>query len=369
MAQFLGFGDGSDGAATLSGTDAPIDSSCSGTSGSTSLSATNGSFAAGQLILIHQSRGTGVGAWEVNQIASYVAGTITTRIPLSNTYTDSGASQAQVLVIKQYSSVTISSSFSGKAWDGNVGGIIAFCCSGKTTISSTCSATGIGFRGGNGGSGSGEAGEGTVGAQVNQRTANGNGAGGGGQGPDGGHIEGGHGGGGGGGGSNAGNAGSGKNTATAGSAGNAGGSSDLVTATFGGGGGAGGAENNGNNDGTAGGIGGGLIFIFTGSIEVTGSLQANGNGTGGNALNSGIGGGGGGGGIIIKTRSSILGSSLIVSTGGVGGTSTGAFGGKGADGGNGTIRIEACTSTGTTNPSASESLGGHNYCHVKHGVL
>ena len=72
MAQFYNFGNGSDGAATLSGTDAPVDSSCSGTSATTSLSATNGSFAANQVILIHQTRGSGVGQWEINIIQSYV---------------------------------------------------------------------------------------------------------------------------------------------------------------------------------------------------------------------------------------------------------------------------------------------------------
>jgi len=43
-----GFGNGSDGALSISAdtTDAPIDSACTGTSGSTTLSATNASFAA-----------------------------------------------------------------------------------------------------------------------------------------------------------------------------------------------------------------------------------------------------------------------------------------------------------------------------------
>ena len=96
------FGDGSDGALTISAdtTQAPTDSSCSGTAAAYTLSATNASFAAGQKILIQQSRGTGVGKWERNEIASYTAGTITLTDALTNTYTDSGASQAQVLVLK-----------------------------------------------------------------------------------------------------------------------------------------------------------------------------------------------------------------------------------------------------------------------------
>ena len=371
MSQYLGFGNGTDGAATLSGTDAPVDSSCSGTSGATALSATNASFAANQMILIHQSRGTGVGGWEVNQIASYVAGTITTLLPLVQTYTDSGASQAQVMKLPQYNSVTISSSLLGKSWNGDVGGIFGFLCNGKTTISNTLNVNGCGYRFGSAGSGGSDAntGEGTVDAQLVQTAANGSGGGGGQRGPDGGHIEGGHGGGGGGGGELGGNAGSGKNTAVAGAAGGAGGNSSLTTGTFGGGGGGGGQQNSGSPAGTNGGNGSGFIFIFTKVLEVTGAIQAIGDSTGGNSTGAGCGGGGGGGSIFIKAINATIGSSLITATGGTGGTSTGAFGGKGADGGNGTIRIEACTLSGTSNPSASTQLGGFNFCGVKHGVL
>src|SRR3990167_5811311 len=131
MSQFLGFGQGSDGIWTPGTiTDAPIDSSCSGTVASTSLSATNPSFATGQQIWIHQARGTGTDIWEVNYIVSYVAGTITTVFPLDNTYTDSGASQAQVRVIPQYSGITISSTLTAKPWNGNVGGAIILGCNG-----------------------------------------------------------------------------------------------------------------------------------------------------------------------------------------------------------------------------------------------
>ena len=155
MAQLIApsFGNGSDGVLTISSntTDTPIDSSCSGTSGSTSLSATNASFAAGQLIMIHQSRGTGVGNWELNKIASYATGTITTVLALANTYTDSGSSQAQVLVVMQYSGITINSGYTltAKAWTGDVGGILALACSGKITVTGTITASQKGYIGGN----------------------------------------------------------------------------------------------------------------------------------------------------------------------------------------------------------------------------
>ncbi len=73
------FGDGSDGPKTysLSETDDPIDSSASGTAGTTSLSAMNALFGPGQRILIHQMRGAGAGNWEINQVLGYSSGTRT----------------------------------------------------------------------------------------------------------------------------------------------------------------------------------------------------------------------------------------------------------------------------------------------------
>ena len=91
------FGDGSDGALTISTntTDAPIDSACTGTIGSTTLTATNASFAAGQRILIHQTRGTSAGQWMANKITAYVAGTITLESPLNASYTVGGGDPAR----------------------------------------------------------------------------------------------------------------------------------------------------------------------------------------------------------------------------------------------------------------------------------
>ena len=109
MAQFLGLGNGSDGVATLSGTDAPIDSTCTGTAGTRTLTVGSGlSFAAGQMVKVHQTRGSGAGTWELGQVDSYSGTTLTLKFNLVNSYSDSGANQAQVYVVKQYSQVTIS---------------------------------------------------------------------------------------------------------------------------------------------------------------------------------------------------------------------------------------------------------------------
>jgi hypothetical protein len=362
MSQFIGFGDGSDGVLAVSSptTDAPIDSSCSGAATSISLSATNASFADGKKILIHQSRGTGVGNWEINQILSYVAGTITTTIPLVNTYTDSGASQAQVLVIKEYTSVDITSTLTAKAWNGNVGGILCILCNGAITNSGIITAKAKGYSGGANTDTSkpnqSQAGEGTIGDVVDQYTANGNGGGGGLRVSS--DNSAGYGGGAGGGHANVGTAGQpGDGAASVG--GEIAGSDNLTTMVFGGGGG---SMSNFEVSAVNGGIGGGIIFICTKSIINTGQIIVDGGDGGAGA------GGSAGGSILIKTPTAVLGSGLITAAKGI---TTPRGGGlpEGGDGSIGRIRVEACTITGTTTPSASESIGGHSFCGFGSAIL
>src|SRR3990167_2077717 len=148
-----GFGNGSDGSITISA-DTTYDganASCSGTADSTTLTLGAAStFANGDLVMIHQTRGTGVGNWELNKIVDGGGGTtLTLQKSLINTYTDSGASQAQIVEMKQYSSVTVNSAqtWSAPEWDGNVGGIIAFFCKDVTTVTGNISTNSRGFRG------------------------------------------------------------------------------------------------------------------------------------------------------------------------------------------------------------------------------
>ena len=369
MAQLLGpaFGNSSDGVLTVSTptTDAPIDSACTGTSGTTSLTATNASFGAGKLIMIHQSRGTGAGQWELNKIASYTAGTITTVSPLSYTY----ASGAQVLVVEQHSGITVSSTLTAKAWNGTVGGIVALMSSGNMSVTGTITATGKGFRGGLGQDGVGQSnvqaysGEGTTGASAQQTTAKGNGGGG--------SLEvtpgdGRYGAGGGGGNGAAGSAGGGGEPPgfTVGAAGSTSGAATLATMTFGGGGG--GTAVTDDQDAVTtqgdGGAGGGIVAIFANTITVTGSVVSNGN-SGvslimANQGNIASGGSGGGGSVLVKAKTATLGSSLVTASGGTQGAGTI----KGGTGGTGRIRCEACSVTGTTNPTLSNNTGGHSYC-------
>lgn len=342
-----GFGNGSDGALTISSdtTEAPTDASCSGTAAATSLSATNASFASGQLILIHQIRGTGAGAWELNKISSYTAGTITLKYALCNTYTDSGASQAYVRVMKQYSSVTVDSgkTYTAKAWTGDVGGILGWFCNGTTTITGTVTATGKGYLGGNLTTSAGYSGEGTSGARNTRTNSYGNAGGG----CDPSANAAGDGGGNGG----AGSEGTGSSSATAGStAGVAG----LTTAVFGGGGSTSNAVE--QQASAIGGPGGGFILIIAKNITITGTITglggAGGASTGGDYSRGG--GGGAGGSILLKTQIGTLGTTKITATGGAGGTATGGTNGNltGGAGGTGRIHLDYKTSyTGTTSPT------------------
>lgn len=370
MARFLGLGDGSDGVINLSSY-TRVGSSCSGTSGATTLTATNASFAAGQRIFIHQSRGTGVGNYEDNRIESYVAGTITLVHPLQNTYTDSGASQAQVVLVKEASGVTGTRNMG--SWDGDEGGVFVIACNG--VFNATVNGNADGFRGGAGGSTSGDRrgiqGEGSTATGSVSKAANTNAGGGGIDSVGNGTGTAGAGGGGGGGHAGAGSAGeaaSGDNLVdgSPGAAGTTIGQAALTSLYLGGAGGGGGTDDSGN--GGLGGDGGGVIVIYAREIASTAQITSNGeNGQDAQGTqSSGGGGGGAGGSILLKTVKTTIGSSKITATGGTGGTATGGFnnefGGDGGTGADGRIRIESCSVSGTSDPAASEDTGGHDYC-------
>lgn len=339
------FGDGDAGSLTISAntTQAPIDSAITGTAAAFTGSATNASFAVDQKVLIHQSRGTSAGVWERNEIASYTAGTITFKTALQNTYT----SGAQVIVFPEYTNVTVDSgkTWTAKAWDGTVGGILLFLASGTTTVTGTISAAGKGFRGASIFAASSSAhtayqGEGTVGNRDTQsNSANGNGGGGGNGGNPG--RAGGGGGGNGTGGSN------GAGSVTVGTGGSTAGTADLTTLVFGGGGGSGGSDLNDASNGGA--SGGGIVFMSSVALTVTGSVVSTGD-SGTAESEAGGGGGGAGGSILIKAQTATLGSSLITASGGSGGDSSAQ--GDGGAGGVGRIHLDYYTSyTGTTSPT------------------
>lgn len=364
---YQGFGNGQDGVAVLSGTDAPKDSTCSGTSGTTSLAAADTTFTKDRLIFIHQSRGVGCGNYEFNVVNGYSAGVITTAFNLVNTYADSGDSQAQVIEVKEYSSVEISSTFTGKAWDGDKGGILMFLCNGTTTISGTCTVKGKGFRGGQGYYSGNQAiqncGEGSQGASSRTKNTGGSGGGGGQTETNAGanDIIGGAGGGNG----TAGNRGTHEWNAQLGDnvGGTTSGSADLTTMTFGGGGGCSGADYN-NNGWEAGAPGGGIVLIWSALLVITGYINADGNDPANAAYVHG--GAGAGGSINLRAQIMTLTNNHLTAIGGISNQGEGSesqptgWGNAGV----GRIHLEACEITGTTTPSADEVEGGCSWCVV-----
>lgn len=86
-------------------------------------------FEVGQLVLIHQSKGTkNLGKHEVNRIKSVSNNKLDFMAPLKNDYLTSGTNAAQVLVLKQYSSVKVEAGkiFNAKNSKKTKPGIIIF---------------------------------------------------------------------------------------------------------------------------------------------------------------------------------------------------------------------------------------------------
>lgn len=373
------FGDGSSSSLTINvdTVEAPIDSACSGIIDTTTLFATNASFAVGQKILIIQMMGPNAGLWQITTIQGYTAGQITTQDPLIIGYSSSNPSAAQVRVLPQYTSVIVNGgvTYSPKPWNGATGGILAFLANGTITVTGTISAngtnsgnstswpgggasqitaagmTGGGFRGGNSygyntnpAGPTGQCGEGTGGPRANQTANNGNGGGGGGQ-----NIGGNSAGGGGANGTGGGNATfSGGTNATGGVTA---GTTDLTAMVMGGGGGGSSFYAAGGNTIQGAPSGGGIVFINAPSVVVTGAITAN----GGHATNTGnLAGmsGAAAGSILVKGQTCVLGSGLIQAVGGVGGFGIGGSS-IGGDGGDGRVAVYYLTSlAGTTTPSA-----------------
>ena len=318
-------------------------------------------------VLIHQSRGSGSGTWELGTIESVGTTTITLTNDLNHTYTDGGNSQAQVIHVLQHTSCMIAAggTLTAHAWDGNTGGILAVMCGSGAQISGTVTMNEKGFVGGTTHTGTnagrGRQGEGTVGpAGSESSAANGNGGGGGdGNAGTGGGSDGA--GGGGGGNGTTGIAGlPANNNSQGGSGGIIVGSSDLAVVAFGGGGGGGGLDDGLSQSNAPGGTGGGIIFVSGQSVAITGTVTSNG-GAGASQAQTygGAGGGGAGGSILVRARSASLGSNLITAAGGSGGAGAPEnccddVAGSGGAGGSGRIRVEYCEdNVGTTSPAAS----------------
>lgn len=287
------------------------------------------------LAILHQTRGTNAGQWEIVSFVDKQSGTTTvnTTKPLVYTYT----AGAQAILFYEYDGLVLGA-IANSAWNGTIGGISVYC--GKTiTQSGIVTAAGYDYRGYGfiggyavGRNTQGYCGEGTAGGIVQQNGANGNGGGGGVGGAD-------AGGGGGGGNGAAGGAGGAQSGHAGGVGGGALGNTGLTNMTFGGAGGSGGGDEDGNFSGT-GGSGGGIIIIIGKTITISNYLYAYGAyGTAGDNTNgtAGMGGGGGGAGGSILVCGTVIDmgaskTSLGGNSGGGGGNRTEGYGGAGGGG-------------------------------------
>lgn len=356
------FGAGGSGSLSQNtATDNTANTTLTGTVGGTSATVGSGAgFSNGDLVLIHQSQGTGVGNWELNKISSGGGGSPWAMV---YTFTNTYGTGAQVYLLKQYTTATINSgqTLTSRTWTNSngYGGIYALIAQTSITITGTITSTGSGFQTA-GVSGSinnaAQQGEGTAGAGgTKSQSANGNGGGGGAN--NSGAFAGSGGGGGGNAntGSNGVNAQGGAGPSVGGTGGTSVGAANLITVDLGGAGGTGAAYWN-IDGGGGGGSGGGFVLLIAPTITITGSIVTNG-GTGVAASRGGAGGGGGaaGGSVLLKGQGITLGSTLITATGGSGGagaTQGGDIGGAGGAGSVGRIHADYSSSiSGTTNPT------------------
>ena len=348
-----------------------IASPCSGKTGTQvlTLPATTG-FKAGQTVLIHQTQGTGAGAYEEGEVASVTATTLTLKTALTWTYTSgTGNSHAQVVVLVEYANLVIQkgATVTAPAWDGKIGGILPLKVDGELELASGAylSMTGKGFRGtfhkGRYLNQNGYQGESTLGPGAKLITANGSGGAGGYQ------VKGKNGSGGGGGGHAAAGGNSNKNgyqiPGVPGGA--AVGKADLSLLVFGGAGGEGSADEDGFQAG-GGGHSGGIVYVRAASVKLSGVIETGGL-KGGNGTNScsgcggaGMSGGGGGAGgsIYLRTKTATLGSNVLTAAGGAKGS--GNESNHGGDGSVGRIRVDFATLNGATHGSTNATTALKN---------
>lgn len=393
-------GSGIDGVLSVSGTVTinTVRSGATGTAGASAVVVSSATgFAIGQRAIVHQTLGTNAGLWEIVEISGVTGATLSTAAPLVNSYSSSGSDRAQVVVMPQYTGVSVpaGATLTAPAWDGTTGGILAFLANGNVALtgSGRISMDARGFRGGaagntsGGGGGGGEtwSGFGSAGASQQSCTrgsgggsgdtscgpiAGGTGAGGGGGdstanaddgaggGGGGGHAGGGGGGAAGGGCSGSGYGGAGGSTGqSAGGGGGstcpggngggpgAGGGGSPAGGGGSGGTGGGGGGSNGNNYGGGGGGGGGTYGVA--DLART-HLGGGGAGGGGSAFGISGGAGGAGGGLVVIVANTVNVSGLISADGGDGANPGNAYRGAcGGSGAGGTILVRAKVSTGS----------------------
>lgn len=287
------------------------------------------------------------GRFEFKRIAALGANSITLQSPLSNAFTVLSTEKIQVLRVPEYATLTVSGTLSCAAWDGTVGGVLAFKAQNLfVPTNGVITASGKGYRGGGGvpsqgNFGFGIAGERTRGvsiareSSVSSRPEGGGGAG---MGADGSGAGGGYATSGGDGAKNYSGSDYGRGATSFGTA-------TLERITAGGGGGGSGSHGSGRI-GVGGGAGGGVVICNVGNLDGPGLIAATGasgsNGVYAFDADSGAGGGGGAGGSVFVKASRITNALFRISAiGGAGGLhDPSGAGGNGGTGGLGRIRVD-----------------------------
>lgn len=336
---FISYGDGSDGALTISSANTVVNDYTYLTgdefSGGTLLEVNNSAgFSNGDEVLIVQMQnglGGTAGQYEFAEISSTTAGSITISTGLEESYFSgsfdtSSASATQIIRVPEYTNITVNdgASITAPAWNGFTGGIVVFKANGTADFNNTgeINVDEKGFRGGTcgscGNSDWGTQGEGTLGLGGESLAANGNG-GGGGYGPSGVSGEPGAGGGCG----TSGNDGLSTNNSSGGNAlcGN-----DKIV--LGGGAGAGG-DNDGGSPFPEDIDGAGAAFI---SCQTITNINASANGEAGIAPGGAGGAAGGGAGGTILIYGDSISTGTITANGGTGGADNDDLGGSGGNG-------------------------------------
>ena len=86
------------------------------------------------------------GGYEVNAIADIVNDTILLKYKLVNDYDVNGS--VQIISFPEYESAVVSDTLTALAWDGTIGGVLAFKVNGTLTMNEVIDVSGKGFRGG-----------------------------------------------------------------------------------------------------------------------------------------------------------------------------------------------------------------------------
>ena len=339
-----GFGDGSDGALSVpSGTATPNDVNrkvTSAAAGSTQVNVADASgLSAGDRALVWQVAGANAGAHLMTTVVEVVGTVVTVADPMPAAFSSAAGARAQLVRVPQYTTVQVAAgaTLQAPAWDGDVGGVLAFVAQGAVTIAGAVQVKGRGFRGTSHGgiyrNQTGVQGEGSGGVGVAKaQSPNGSGGAGGGGLQDAGS--------GGGGGHATSGATAGVYAGKEGPGGEAVGDPTLGTLHFGGAGGEGGADEDGAYPG-GGGNGGGVVWFEAPAIDISGQIDARGdNGKAGcqscGGKGSGMGSGGGGAGGSVKLVASTLTvSGTVDASGGSGGSKCSgctSIGGAGSDG-------------------------------------